>query len=385
MSDQSPDIAPREEPAQPVVPVARTPVVEGFHESAIRRALPIYYALMAAALTIGGILVLIRLQKVLLLFFIALLFASAISKPSARLERLGIPRAIAALMIYASALGVLVLIGWYVVPPLIQQVGRLADNAPAYADQYQELREAYEALAEEYPELGTFDQQFGGLRSRVISSVTERLLDLPTRLFNVFLDTLAVFVISMLIITSRERILAFILSMVHPRHRESTRHVLVKMWQRIGFYLRTKLFSMAIVGALTYVSLLLIGVPYALLLSIVVALGELVPRVGAWVARIPLLGIAALEGWGTLGLAFLSSVIIQNLEGSIISPFIQGDQLEMHPLLVFMAVLVGAVLLGPLGAFVAVPAAAMIQVFFEEVVIPWRKRQLASAESSDPV
>jgi predicted PurR-regulated permease PerM len=66
----------------------------------------------------------------------------------------------------------------------------------------------------------------------------------------------------------------------------------------------------------------------------------------------------------------------------VISPFVEGDQLDIPPLLVFIAVLVGAALLGPGGAFVAVPAAAMVQVVFEEVIIPWRRRQLAPAEAA---
>ena len=146
------------------------------------------------------------------------------------------------------------------------------------------------------------------------------------------------------------------------------------MWERVGYYLRAKVIVMFIVGVLTYASLILIGVPYALLLAILVALGEIVPRVGAWVARIPLLAIAALEGWTAFGLTALSSVLIQNLEGSIISPFVQGDQLDIHPLVVFLAVLGGAALLGPAGAFVAVPFAAMVQVFVEEVVDPLATR-----------
>jgi putative permease len=201
-------------------------------------------------------------------------------------------------------------------------------------------------------------------------------------MFGLFLDTLAVFVMSLLFLTSREKLLGFTLSMVHPDHRETTRNVLQKMWERVGYYLRAKVIVMIIVGVLTYISLILIGVPFALLLSILVALGEVVPRVGAWVARIPLLAIAALEGLPEVALTFGSSVLIQNLEGSIISPFIQGDQLDIHPLLVFIAVLVGAALLGPAGAFIAVPFAAMVQVFFEEVVIPWRRAQIGEAEAA---
>lgn len=352
------------------------------YESAIRQALPIYYGLMFAFLTACGLLLLWWLRDVLLILFVSVLFAAAVSRPSAYLERIGIPRGIAALLVYLASFAILVGVGWFVVPPAVSQIATLADDAPEYAERYDQLRESYDELAEKYPTLGTFDEQVGAFQGRIINSVGARLLTLPTRLFTLFLDTLAVFVISMLVVTSREKLLAFILSMVHPRHRAATQNVLVKMWQRLGHYLRAKLIVMAIIGAITYVTLLLIGLPYALVLAILVAFGVLIPRVGPWIARIPLLAIALLNGWVTFGLTFLASVIIDNLKGMVISPFVEGDQLDIPPLLVFVAILVGAALLGPAGAFVAVPAAAMVQVVFEEVIIPWRRRQLAPAEGA---
>ena len=101
-------------------------------------------------------------------------------------------------------------------------------------------------------------------------------------------------------------------------------------------------------------------------------------------ARIPLFAIAAFEGWQTLALAFAASVVIDNLKGFVISPFVEGEQLDIHPLLVIVAVLVGASTLGFAGAFIAVPAAAMIQVVFEEVIIPWRRRQIGEAPGLEP-
>jgi putative permease len=355
-------------------------------ESLVRRSMPIYIALLFAILTVFGILVIIQLKHVLLLVFISFLFAATLSKPTARLEQLKIPRIIAALMIYLALLGVIVGLLWFTLPVLFGQVATLTEAAPEYADRYQELRERYDELAEEY-NLPSFDEQFAGFQTRITNGVGERLVDLPTRMFGLFLDILAVFVMSLLILTSREKLLDFLLSLVHPDHREATHNVIFKMWERVGYYLRAKAIVMLIVGVLTYISLILIGVPYPLLLSIIVALGELVPRVGAWVVRIPLFAIAALEGWVALALTFGSSVLIQNLEGSVISPLIQGDQLDIHPLLVFVAVLAGAVVMGPAGAFVAVPAAAMIQVIFEEVIIPKRRAQLlvAEAEAAGPI
>ena len=351
--------------------------------SVMQRALPIYVALVMAILTLFALLALWRLQDVLLLLFLAVLFASTISRPAARLEQLRIPRSLAALLIYVAALAVVLSIGWFVIPPLVGQVATLAAESSDYADRYDELRQRYETFRTDYPELGlgSFDDQVNGFRSRFISAVGDRLIDLPSRTFALLLDVLAVFVISVLVLTTKERLLALVLSLVHPRHRATTERVLVKMWQRLGFYLRAKLIVMAIVAVITYGALVLIGVPFPVLLAIIVALGEIIPRIGPWLARIPLLGIAALAGWQTLVLTFIASVVIQNAKGLVISPMVEGGQLDIHPLLVFVSVLVGAALIGPAGAFVAVPFAAMVQVLFEEAIIPWRRRQLFPFES----
>ena len=347
--------------------------------SAVWQALPIYYALLFAIVTVAGLYLLVQLREVLVILFISLLFAATVARPAAYLERLRVPRAVAAILVYLAAIAVLAGIGWLVLPPLFGQLAGLGADLPGYADRYDQVRDRYEKLRGQYPALRPFDEQTAEIGRAITSRVNAWLFRLPTSLFGLFLDMLSVFAISMLVITGRERILAFILSMLRPRHRERARRVLQQMWLRLGHYLRAKLIVMGIIGAITYVTLLVLGLPYPLLLAIVVALGQLIPRAGPWLARIPLLGIAALQGWGTLALTFAASVVIENAKGYAISPFVEGDQLNIPPLLVFVAVLVGATLLGVAGAFIAVPAAAMIQVLFEEIVIPWRRAQLGEA------
>ena len=148
------------------------------------------------------------------------------------------------------------------------------------------------------------------------------------------------------------------------------------------WYLRAKLIVMLAVGALMYVALTLLHVPFAVPLAVIVALGELVPVIGPWIARVPLLTIASFQGWQTLALTFLASVVIEDLKAYVISPRIQGQQLNIDPLLVVIAVLVGGALLGAPGAFIAVPFAAMLQVLFEEVVLPWRVSRIGSGEEA---
>ena len=141
---------------------------------------------------------------------------------------------------------------------------------------------------------------------------------------------------------------------------------------------------MAIVGALTYVSLIAIGVPFAIPLSAIAAFGEFISLVGSWLACIPLLAIAALDSPPTFVPTFLASILTQNLQGYVISPVVEGDQLDIHPLLVFVAVLVGASLGGAVGVFVVVPAAAIVDLVAQEVVVPWRRAQLRGSAAAAP-
>jgi predicted PurR-regulated permease PerM len=333
--------------------------------------------LLFAILTVVGIATLFMLRHVLVVLFVSVLFAAALSGPTEWLHgHIRLPRGVAAVLIYAAAFAALVGVGWLVVPPLLGQVAEFADRAPEYAQRYEGLRDAYAGLQEDFPALPPFDEQVSRLGSAILDRAGERAVALPGELFALFLDLLSVFVISLLLVTNRFRMRRFMLSLVRPDDRDRVAGLLDTAWNRLGVYIRAKVIVMAIVGALTYLALLAIGVPFAVPLAIVVAFGELIPRAGPWLARIPLLAIAALDGWRSFLLVFGASILIENLKGYVISPVVEGDQLDIHPLLVFVSVLVGATLGGPAGAFIAVPVAAIVDIVVREVVIPWRQAQL---------
>jgi predicted PurR-regulated permease PerM len=351
----------------------------------VGRALPIYLGLLFAILTVVAVVLLLMVRHVLLVLFVSMLLAAALTGPSEWLHRrFRLPLGLAAVLIYLASFAVVVGIGWIIVPPLLGQIVEFADRTPEYADRWERIREAYGGLRDDFPALPSFDQQLSRLGDTILGWAGQRASGLPGDIFSVLVDLLAVFFISLLLLTSRIRIRDFILSLTHPRHRRRTGFVLDRIWLRTGRYLWAKLIVMAIVGGLTYLSLIVIGVPFAIPLSVIVAFGELIPLVGSWLARVPLLAIAALDSPRTLGLTFLASILIQNLQGYVISPVIEGDQLDIHPLLVFVAVLVGASLGGAIGAFVAVPAAAIVDLVVREVIVPWRRAQLRGAEATAP-
>ena len=354
-------------------------------ESVLRRALPVYLGLLFAILTVVAVVLLFMVRHVLLVLFVSVLFAAALTGPSEWLHRRSrLPLGLAAVLIYIACFAFIVGIGWVVVPPLLGQLVEFADRAPEYAERYEGIREAYVELRDDFPALPPFEEQLSRLGDAILDRAGDRAAALPGNVFSIFIDLLAVFFISLLLLTNRLRIRDFVLSLTHPNHRRRAALVLDRTWLRIGGYLRAKVIVMTIVGALTYVSLIVIGVPFAIPLSVIVAFGELIPLVGSWLARIPLFAIAVLDSPRTFVLTFLASIVIQNLQGYVISPIVEGDQLDIHPLLVFVAVLVGASLGGAIGAFVAVPAAAIVDLVVQEVVVPWRRARLRGSAGAPP-
>ena len=163
------------------------------------------------------------------------LFAAALTGPSEWLhDRLRLPRGLAAVLIYVAVFAVLVGLGWLVVPPLREarsRSSRIARRSTPTATRGSARRTRTYQLPSRAP---PFDDQVSGLGSAILDRAGERAAALPGDLFALFLDMLSVFVISLLLVTSRVRIRSFILSLVQPGRRDEVASILDKIWSRIG-------------------------------------------------------------------------------------------------------------------------------------------------------
>jgi predicted PurR-regulated permease PerM len=349
-------------------------------ESTWARAKPLFLAAALTIATIVGLRLLVELRSLLILLFISLVLAAAMSRPAAVLERRGVPRGLAVAIVQLVALAGLLVVGYIVLPPLLDELAGFANRVPHYIDRFQGLRRSYAKIRANYPELGSFDDEVSKLAGRFGDVAGKRLINLPLGVASLLYEALTVVAFSTLIVMRRERIMQALLPLVAPHRREHTVAIADKIWERIGAYVRAKLIVMTIVGVLMYLALIALHVPFAVPLAVIVAFGEIIPQIGPWIARVPLLAVAAFEGPTTLGLTFLASFVLENLKAYVISPHVEGEQLKLDPLLVLVAVLAGATLLGAAGALVSVPFAAMLQVLYDEILVPWRRAQIADDE-----
>ena len=189
----------------------------------------------------------------------SVLLAAALTGPSEWLHRrFRLPLGVAAVLIYLVSFAILVGIGGLVVPPLLGEVVEFADRAPEYADRYGGVRDAYAELRPTSPCCRRSRSRCRGSATRSSTWRASALRRFPAT-FSIFVDLLAAFFISLLLLTSRMRIRGFILSLTHPDYRRRTGLVLDRIWLRIGHYLWAKAIVMTIVGVLTYISLIAIG------------------------------------------------------------------------------------------------------------------------------
>ena len=153
----------------------------------------------------------------------------------------------------------------------------------------------------------------------------------------------------------------FLVRLFPRRHREDARVVGQRSWDTVSAYIRGQTVVAIVDGVLFAIGLLLLGVPLAWVLGAIVALGAYVPVVGSIVAGALGVGVALLSGGLTTGLLALALIVgVQQLEGNVVAPYVLGRELEVHPLVVVVAVAAGAAVLGPFGALIGVPVAASL-------------------------
>ncbi len=282
---------------------------------------------------------------------------------------------IAIVLSFLLVVGVFAAAALYLVPIVAGQFSSLVSAAPgiaASAEQY--LRGALDAL-ENRGVLPNDDPQ--QLVSRVRENLVDAVRSIGSSLIggvlgfvystvNFLVTLLGVLFIGIYLLVDVRKIKAAYLRATPHDYRSDAR----SLWNAFGYSLSRYLGGLALIlliqGAVSALGLALIGVPYALVLGAIVSVTAIIPYLGAFLGAIPALLVAlALEGPPEALLTAVLFLGVQQLEGNFLTPKIQGDTLHVHPILVFLGVIVGGGLFGILGVIVAVPALAVLRVLFD--------------------
>jgi predicted PurR-regulated permease PerM len=189
--------------------------------------------------------------------------------------------------------------------------------------------------------------------------------------------TITIFFIVFFMLREGRRWVAAFLDLVPPASRPRWERVFAGVTRTIRGYVTGNLVISFIAGVVAYVTLLAIGVPYALPLAVLVAILDLVPLVGATIATVAAAAGALPEGVVAAIIVIVVFVVYQQIENHLLQPLIYGRTVQLSPLIVLVSILIAGSIAGILGALIAIPIAGSLQVVVVELIEARRERTLA--------
>ncbi|MEX1142587.1 MAG: AI-2E family transporter [Thermoleophilaceae bacterium] len=323
--------------------------------------------LIAIAIVVA-LYLLYLLRKPIGWLLIATFLAVALSGPVNLLHR-RMPRGLAIALVYLGLLLVPVAIGAVVVPPIVTGAEDLAGNAPEYArdvasfvNENQRLQE----LDDDYDITGKIEEEAAKLPEK-IGDAASVLSDVGFGIVNSIFAVVTILILTAFMLGGGRRWIAAWLRFAPEDRAERIQRVFDRSARAVGNYVAGALAQAALAGLLSYVVLSILGVPFAAPLALVIFFLDLIPMVGATIGAI-IVGVVTLFNdfpadtivWVVWSIAY------QQAENNLVQPQIQKRAVDINPFLVVVSVLFGATLLGVIGALMAVPVAATIQIAVRE-------------------
>jgi len=291
------------------------------------------------------------------------------------------PRGLAILLTVLGVLGLISLGFFFLVPLLIEQLSTLVRTTPRIANSANQfLIDVIRALNDRQLVPGSDPEEFG---KRLVNDLFDRAQNLTENLLRSLLGFIpkalgfgvalfGVLFVAVYLLVDVRKVKAAYLKTIPIHYRHDARDLWDAFGESLSRYLGGLVFVVMIQGVLAAVALYLLGVRYAILLGAWVSVTAIIPYLGAFLGGIPAVIVALVFGSSlfessttTAILTIVAYVLIQQLEGNFLTPRIQGQALHVHPILVLLAVIAGGELAGLAGVIFAVPALAVLRVFFD--------------------
>lgn len=306
---------------------------------------------------LAGVWVLIQIKLVVVAVFIALILNLALNPLVMKLQR-RIPRPVAVFLVFFLFLFILGGLLVYGFTPMVNQTGKFIINLPQF------LGPILDRLGP-LPFAEELQQQLVAQATLLSANI---LTIAGTIVSNIFF-LLTVLFLTFYLLLDWENLLNRFVGMLNVRAKERVRRLAETMERQLGGWLRGQLILMILVGTLSYLGLLALGVEYAVPLAVIAGLLEIVPVLGPILSAIP----ALLVGFGTslwLGVwVAVLYVIVQQLENSLIVPNVMGRAIGFSPLLTLLILFAGGQLFGIGGAVLAIPASILLSIVARDVLV----------------
>ena len=334
-----------------------------------------YWAKVAATILVvlGLARLVLAVGPVLILILISMVLAIGFQPAVEWLERRGLRRG------WAVALGILLgmlLAGgflWLVLPDIVRQASELAEAVPGYLA---DLQRGEGFLSDAIREFDLI-QRVQDLGARLPATALGILGGLASFVFS----ALTVLILTIYFTVNMPRMRAGVARLLRPGgEREEFEAILLRSTEQVGGYVLGQVVVISIAGVAAFIALAIIGVPFAAAIAFFVAVLDLIPTIGAIIAAVLASAVAAFQGVPQLVATAAYFLIYQQIENYFIQPRVMGRTINMSAALVIIAVLIGGTLLGPVGAILAIPMAAIVKVVLHELFVEDRIQEVQEEE-----
>ena len=330
-----------------------------------------------------------RFYQVVFILFIAIVIGTVIRPLVNWLNQRGIPRIAGVILVYLLLLMLLAGFLWLLFPLIFEQGSTLAKEVPGY---YQSLRAGMlkdsnqllvrlgQLIPATLPRLNTGIAPQTG--EEVVASA-EQVLRYILLTAQVIFTAIVILVLTLYWAIDGPRIIKSCLLLVPQDQRESIGELVSAMESRIGFYIAGQGALCLVIGIMALISYLLIGLPNALVLALVAGVMEAVPLIGPLLGAVPAALVALSIGPDRLIWVIIATVVIQQLENSLLVPRIMKKAVGVNPFVTLLALFAFSTLFGLAGALMAIPIAAMIQLVLNHFVFQQATVEMEVSEGRD--
>jgi predicted PurR-regulated permease PerM len=330
-------------------------------------------------LVLAALYLLYLLRRPIGWLVLAAFLAIALSGPVNLLNR-HMPRGLAIACAYLGLVLIPIGIGAIVVPPLVREGTDLAQNAPQYVQDAQDWFNKNDTLRKIDREYNIGDQLQEKAKELPahLDDAAATLSSVGGTIVSSLFAALNILILSIFMVGSGRRWIDWGVARARPEHAVRIDRALDRIATAVGNYVGGAMLQATIAGVTTFIVLTILGVPFAAPLAVTVALFDLVPLVGATIAAVIVGLVTVFHNFPVATIVWaIWAIIYQQVENTVIQPQIQKRAVEVHAFAVLVSVLCGATLFGVVGALLAIPFAASIQIALREW---WEYRQSAAVE-----
>jgi len=317
----------------------------------------IVWALIAAGLVWAAF----RLSTVLVVVTVALVLVGTLDPVVAWLERHGLKRGRALILIFVALSAVVAAVLLLTVPPLVMQLLDMLQHAPERRTSilhWLDERNGGEPIAHAIRAVPVDD---------LVTRAGDTLLGYSSRILMLVGYSISTLFLAIYLLADPVRSKGLLYALVPRAHHLKLARILLELKRIVGGYMRGQLITSVAIGMFVFIVLTAFGVRDALALALFAALTDIIPFVGGYVASTPAVISVSGSGAGALAVVALLMILYQEFESRILVPRVYGRVLRLPPAIVIVALLVGGTLLGILGALLALPIAAGLQMIIREL------------------